>query len=391
MESDNHQQKYGSLAGLALTIAVGFGFYFLLTFLPAMNVLPSYENIVSSIYTPSGHISWFLINWTEPEFYAGIVTSAFLIIGAVVAWQLSIHKSKYAGFEICYGSAHIWPWVFASQVISLLLTEYLFGYLRLFDLGGTWIPTFIVLVSVPPSMVLMYGPSWKNLITASVIGAAICTPAAYWISQATANLGIPGATNNVLAMAITGIIAGAVCHVLPWMEKVEVKPTNNTNDRPIDYYSVSWVLRRTIADLTEPQFYGNDVVAIFVLVGVTLECLLNPTLLTGGAGMLPAIILSQFISGGLGVYLYTNKYKEKGWYATYVPVVCTAPACILLHGATMPIILVSSIIGGVIGAPLAEWLDEFKPSYIHGTVSNVTAMALSTVMVSAIISCIPWL
>lgn len=61
------------------------------------------------------------------------------------------------------------------------------------------------------------------------------------------------------------------------------------------------------------------------------------------------------------------------------------------NGASMPIILVSSILGGVIGAPLAEWLDERRPDYIHGTVSNVLAMAISTVMVSAVINCISWL
>ena len=63
----------------------------------------------------------------------------------------------------------------------------------------------------------------------------------------------------------------------------------------------------------------------------------------------------------IGVFLYTSKYQEKGWYATYVPVVCTAPACILLHGATMPVILVSSIVGGVIGTHIAEWLDDHRP------------------------------
>ena len=237
----------------------------------------------------------------------------------------------------------------------------------------------------------MYGPGIKTLLTASVLGAVLCTPAAHWISVATASLGIPGATNNVLAMAITGIIAGSICRVLPWMEKREARPTNNPNAGQINYGSVTWVLRRTIADLSEPQFYGSDIVSAFILVGVCIECVLNPMLLSGGANQLPAIILSQFISGGLGVFLYTSKYQEKGWYATYVPVVCTAPACILLHGATMPIILVSSIVGGVIGAPIAGWLDDLKPDYVHGTVSNVTAMAISTVMVSAIISCIPWL
>lgn len=66
---------------------------------------------------------------------------------------------------VCYESARIWPWVFASQILSLFFTEYLFGYIHLFGLGNAWIPTFIVIAGVPPSMVLMYGPGWKTLFT----------------------------------------------------------------------------------------------------------------------------------------------------------------------------------------------------------------------------------
>ena len=392
MDQTKKSQRYGSPVGLALTIAVGFALYFLLLNVPSLGFLPTYTEIISAIDFPSAQFLWFLINFTEPEFYAGVITTIFLLIGACTAWLLSVRKSKYAGIEICYGSARMWPWVLASQVLSLLLTEYLFGYLNLFALGKTWIPTFIVIVSVPPSMVLMYGPGIKTLLTASVLGAALCTPTAYLISVWTTELGIPGATNNVLAMAITGIISGAVCRVLPWMEKADAVPTDNINAPEIDYGSAFWVLRRTVADLTEPQFYGSDLAGTFLIVGVCIEWVLGgKELLSGAAGFLPAIILSQFISGSLGVFLYTEKYREKGWYATYVPVVCTAPACILLHGATMPIILVSSILGGIIGAPIAEWVDDHKPAYIHGTVSNVTAMALSTVIVSAVIGCISWL
>ena len=391
MEQQKRLKKCGNPLGLLLTVAIGFALYFLLSLAPVIQSSSAYTDLISSISTPSNQVTWFLMNFTEGDFYAGPIASIFMIVGAALAWLLSIRKTKYGGIEICYGSARIWPWIFASQVFSLLLTEFAFGYIRLFDLGNTWIPTFIVIVSVPPALTLMYGPGLKTLLTVSILGAAICTPTAYWISQATANLGIPGAANNVMAMVVSGIIAGSVCRVLPWMTKKDIKPTDNPNAPETNYSSVTWVLRRTIADLTEPQFYGNDIAAAFLLVGVCIEWFLNPSLLTGGALQLPAIILSQFISGGIGVFLYTGKYQERGWYGTYVPVVCTAPACILLHGATMPIILISSILGGVIGAPIAQWIDDRRSSSIPGTVSNVAAMAISTILVSAIISCIPWI
>ena len=384
-------EKYGSPAGLALTIGIGFALYFILSAVHGPLGAAAYDALVQNIHSPQNQVLWFLINWTEPEFFAGPISTIFLFIGAILAWFLSTRKSKYAGIEICYGSAHIWPWVFASQILALLLTEYLFGYMHLFDLGNTWIPTFIVIVSVPPSMMLMYGPGIVNLLTASVLGALLCTPTAYWLSSATANLGIPGATNNVLCMVIAGCIAGCVCRVLPWMKKNPIPETNNINDPGIDYKSPFWILRRTIADFTEPQFYGSDIAGLFVIVGVIIDWMIHPSLVTGGANALPAILLSQFIAGGLGVFLYTGRYQERGWYGTYVPVVCTSPACILLHGATMPIILVSGILGGSIGAPIAHWIEDRRPEFIHGTVPNVAAMTISTIVVSGIITCISWL
>lgn len=384
-------EKYGSPAGLILTIGIGFALYYILGAVHGQLDQGAYTKLVESVYTPGNQLLWFLINWTEPEFFAGPVSTICLLAGSLIAWLLSIRKSKYAGIEICYGSARIWPWVFASQVLSLIFTEYLFGYLHLFDTGLTWIPTFIVIVSVPPSMVLMYGPGFTTLLTASLLGAVLCTPTAYWISQATASWGIPGAANNVLCMVVAGVIAGCVCRVLPWMKKRAIPRTGNFNDPGIDYKSPLWILRRTLADFTEPQFYGNDIAGLFVIIGVIIDWLIHPSLLCGGANQLPAILLSQFISGGLGVFLYTGRYQERGWYGTYVPVVCTSPACILLHGSTMPIILISGILGGIIGAPIAHWLEDRRPEFIHGTVPNVFAMALSTVIVSAVIMCIPWL
>ena len=302
-------ENYGSPAGLILTVGIGFALYYILGAVHGQLNQGAYTKLVESVYTPKNQLLWFLINWTEPEFFAGPISTIFLLAGSLIAWLLSIRKSKYAGIEICYGSARIWPWVFASQVLSLVFTEYLFGYLHLFDAGLTWIPTFIVIVSVPPSMVLMYGPGFTTLLTASLLGAVLCTPTAYWISQATASWGIPGATNNVLCMVVAGVIAGCVCRVLPWMKKREIPKTDNFNDPGIDYKSPLWILRRTLADFTEPQFYGNDIAGLFV----------------------------------------------------------------------------------IIGAPIAHWVEDRRPEFIHGTVPNVFAMALSTVIVSAVIMCIPWL
>lgn len=392
--TEDRQSKYASLPGLMLTIAVGYVLYYAMKAVggDASGPLPTYSEVVNGISEPSNQLIWFLVNWTEAEFFAGPIATIFLFIGGVLAYLLAIKGSRWQGIEICYGEARIFPWVVASQVLSLLVTLYLFGYLGLFRTGLGWIPTFIVIVGLPPSMVLMYGPGWATLITSVLVGGAICTPTAWFISQATAGLNIPGAVNNVLAMTVSGIIGGSVIHVLPWMKKTKVAPTNDKNARPVDMTTPFWVLRRTLADFTEPQFWGNEIASAFVIIGMIVELIVSPgILLGGGAKMLPAVILSQFISGGIGVFLYTRKYAELGWYATYVPVVCTAPAVVLMFGDTMPVIITTSIISGVIGAPIAEYFGRIKPDYVHGTVNNVTAMALSTVIVAACIKCISWL
>ena len=396
--NEQYKQKFGSLPGLIIIVAIGFALYFGMKAIGGMHAILSYEEILGHIKngTATGHLYWFFMNFTEPDFYGGLVSAIFILVGGFVAWLLAVKKTKWAGFEICYGQAKIWPWVFASQILSLVLTLYAFQFITMFHtLELSWVPTFIVLVSVPPSMVLMYGPGVKTLVTASVIGAAICTPAAYWINQAITTLApmhtkMPIAVANVLAMAITGIIAASVCHVLPWMKKTEIPMINNTNAPKEKPYSAKWLMRRTITDLSEPLFYGSDIASGFLIVGVILEWILNNDHSTGGAAAIPAILLSQIISGAVGVFLYTNKYIERGWYATYVPVVCIAPACVLLFGDTIPVILFSSILGAIIGAPLAEEITDRLPKFIHPTVANVTSMGVGTIMVVAVMQCMPW-
>lgn len=43
-------------------------------------------------------------------------------------------------------------------------------------------------------MVLLYGPGWKTLFTASILGAVMCTPVAYGLTKMSAFITIPGAT-----------------------------------------------------------------------------------------------------------------------------------------------------------------------------------------------------
>lgn len=385
------KSKYGSPAGLLAVTALGFAFYFALPMIGGIQAIPDYNGVVESI-DGSGMLYWFFMNFTEPNFFAGFASSILALVGAAAAWILAVKGSKYAGFEICYGSANAWPWVFASQIISLVLVLFVMRYTTLFGDGATWIPTFITLVNVPPALILIYGPSIPNLLTVSVLGAFLCTPVAFWLSGVFAPWNIPGVVSNVTAMAIAGIIGAAACHVLPWMEKATFKPVERPLSGNGDTRSAGWLVRRVVADFAEPLFYGNELVGGFMLFGVLLDTLLNPgfSAYGGGAKAVGAVVLSELVAGGVGVFLYAGRWEEKGWYATYVPVVSVAPACVLMFGATIPVALFSAVLGGVIGAPLAEHISGKMPSYVPGTVANVTSMAVCTVVVAVTMQALPW-
>ena len=110
---------------------------------------------------------YFVMNFTEGEFYGGLFTTLFLLIGGLIAWQLYRKNSKWQGFAIAGGSG-AWPWVLASQLLSLFLTIYVFDFTRFFTKEVLWLPTFIVVVGTPPALTLVYGPGWKKLGTISV-------------------------------------------------------------------------------------------------------------------------------------------------------------------------------------------------------------------------------
>ena len=326
-------------------------------------------------------------DFSEPEFFAGIFAGLGVILGGILAWILKLKNSKYAGFSICYGSG-LFPWILASQIISMFLTVFIFDFVRYLNAEVRWVPTFITIVGISPAIILLYGGGIKQLLTSTILASSMSFPIAYWMSNTIIPvLRIPGAVANVATMAVTGFVICAICRVLPWMEKKqvpEVEENQDTDPGAIQKtFTPLWSLRRALADFSEPQFYGNEVVSIVIFVGLIVEWIINPEVLAGGASeAIPYVVLTQFIAGGTGVFLYASKYVEQGWYATYVPVVCASPACVLMFGATFEVAIIAGVAGGIIGAPLAEVLNKIllPNEDFHGTIGNVSAMVLSTII-----------
>lgn len=387
----------GLISGYAITVFIGFAFYLILNNITSIGTWLPYDKVVAQAGSSISYkFVWFLMNFTEAEFYAGVLASIGVILGGFVAWRLDVKGSKLAGFNVSYGT-NLWPWIFGSQIISLFVAIFILNFTRYFNLGDyTWLPTFISVVGVPPAVMFKYGPNYKALFTGSILGGILSFPIAFWLmTNVIPILEVPGVVANVFTMAITGIIVLQICHMLPWMEKTPLKLLNNQEDvseeeKIKNMSSPFWFVRRVFADFSEAQFYGNEIAGIFVLIGVSLDVILNAGNAAYGSGAIPAIILSQFIASGTGVLLYFNKYVEDGWFATYVPLVSVGPACVLMFGATIPVAVTAGILGGIIAGPVAAYLATFLSDELHPTIANVSSMGISTIVVSVVMKVLPW-
>ena len=125
------EKMTGALPGFIISIVIGFVFYFGLKALSGNNAVFDYNNMISGILdSVPKQIAWFFMNFTEAQFYASVFAGIGIILGGIVAWILAIKNSKYAGFDVCYGSstysvgvgitAHPpWDWQFLYFVILM--------------------------------------------------------------------------------------------------------------------------------------------------------------------------------------------------------------------------------------------------------------------------------
>lgn len=381
------KSKFGSFTGLIISLLIGFFIYFSLLNINIVSTWLDYNTIVENAGKNLFYkIIWYIMNFSEAQFYAGVFASVGVILGGFIAWRLDLKDSKYAGFSISYGS-NLWPWIIGSQLLTLFISIFLLNNTKYFNSGEFgWLPTFVMVVGAPPSIVLLYGPGLVTLLTASVLGAFIGFPVAFWImTNIIPIIGVPGVVSNVFTMAITGVIIAGICNSLPWMKKVPSKPIKRRlqkNDSTDAMEKPSWFVRRVFADFSEAQFYGNEIAGALIIVGAIVDWILNSGHGAYASGLVPAIILSQIVGSAVGVYLYFNKYVENGWYATYVPVVSVGPACVLMFGGSIPIAVLAGVFGGIIGPPLAEYFASKLPANYHGTIANVTSMGVTTIVVS---------
>lgn len=387
---DTKNIKTGPLLAFIVKIATSFILYFSLVNIRNSTDFYSYNDVVSRVNDSYFYKTvYFFMNFTEGEFYGGIFTTLFLIIGACLAWFLYKKNSKWQGFGITAGSG-TWPWVFASQVLSLFLTVYVFDFVRFFSEDVMWLPTFIVVVGTPPALTIVYGPGWRKLFTISILSSVFTFPFAHWMNQyIMPTLHIPGMVSNIATMALVGFVVSIICHQLPWMKPSTAKIALERANLPMrqeDTETFLWSIRRTLADFSEAWFYGNELIGVFVIVGVITDWLININHITNGSGLVPEILMGQMIASSVGILLYRKRYAEDGWYPTFMPLVSTVPGMILMMGGGIWISLATGVLSGIMAAPVGSYLAKRLPSYMPGAVGFVSGMTIVTILVSAILN-----
>lgn len=120
-----------------------------------------YAQRVATLDEPLSRLRWIVGDISEVAFYKHELPALGLLLGACLAHWAQVRGYRWQGFAICYGSG-LWPWVFTSSLLGLLLSHALWGWTLA---SGIWQPTFVAFVSLPAAMVLLFGAGWRVTIT----------------------------------------------------------------------------------------------------------------------------------------------------------------------------------------------------------------------------------
>jgi hypothetical protein len=288
----------------------------------------------------------------------------------------------------------LWPWLATSAVLGLVLSDLAWGWT--IGASGTWQPTFVPFVSVPPAVVLVYGAGWAVTLTGAALGAVLTTPVALLVvNYVCYPLGLPTVVGATTGMWVGALIAFAICRVLPWMPRPASAPAESPEPgeppvaSTVPAQGPAWVGRRILADFTEAQFYGNEWASAGLLAGTVLSYLLNPALPIYGSGLLPQVLAAQVLTAAIAVVLWRRQWAHAGWYPTFVPVVSVAPATVLAFGGTVPSIVAGAVLGALAGPPLAAWVARRLPAHFHPFIGNVVSMTVCTVIVVSVLRLVP--
>ncbi|QRP42705.1 hypothetical protein [Amycolatopsis sp. FDAARGOS 1241] len=364
-------------AGLAFVLAEASGS------LP--HVLPGYDTWQERAYAGIPQfLRWCLGDTTEAQSFKTDLGGFGLLAGGWIAHVAANRRRRWAGFPIAAGTG-LWPWLTGSALLGLLLSNLAWGWT--IPATGVWQPTFVAFVSVPPAVVLTYGPHWQVALTGAVLGAMLTTPIAIGLVQfGCYPLGLPTSIGTAGAMWLSALPAFALCRVLPWFPRPRAAtpaPVDSPCQEP------AWVVRRVLADFTEAPFHGNEIASAGLLIGTLVTYLLNPLTPVHGDPLLPALLTAQVLTSTLGVLIHRRQWVRHGWYPTFVPLVSVAPAVVLAYGPTVQAIVGGAVPGAILAPPLAAYVSRKLPDGVHPFVGNVVSMTVCTTAVVPALGLLP--
>lgn len=334
-----------------------------------------------------GFLGWALSALTEPPFSVVGGAGAGLVIGGWFAHLAHVDGRRWQGFLQACGTG-VWPAVVAASALSLVLSALLWGW-TLAD--GVWQPLFVPIASVAPAVVVLYGPRWRVVATASVLGAVLTPPAALAaVDLVCRPLSLPPVIGVTGGMAAGAAVAFLVCRLLPWLPppwawQAGSAPAAAPSSPPPR--GAFWLLRRALADYSEAQFFGNEWASLAMLAGSAAVFALAPDSLSYGSGLFPAILGAQVLTSLIAVAVWRRRWRT-GFFPTFVPVVSTAPAAVLAYGGDVVPVLVVVVAGALIAPPLAAGISARLPRDFHPFIGNVASMALSTLLLVPLVGLI---
>lgn len=346
---------------------------------------PDYAQLTATLDQPLSRLRWIVGDISEVAFYKHELPALGLLLGACLAHWAGLRGYRWQGFAICYGSG-LWPWVFTSSLLGLLLSHVLWGWTLA---GGGWQPTFVAFVSLPAAMVLLFGGGWQVTITGALLGALLVTPTSLLlVNYLCIPLQLPVVIGNVGGMAVASVVAFLLCKRFPsWVHQGKrpagLQPVTRQPD-----YGVVWTFRRVLADFSEAPFFGNELASLGLLLGLLLAYVIAPAAPAYGSQLVVQMVAGQALASLVGVLVWRRQWQARGWYPTYIPIVSIVPAAVLIHGGDWQVVVASAVLGALVAPPLAVAISGRLPSYMHGYIGNVLSMAFSTLAIVPLVGLI---
>ncbi|WP_250009026.1 hypothetical protein [Actinoplanes sp. M2I2] len=327
-------------------------------------------------------LTWVIGDTTEAGFQRDTPAGVLMMAGAATAYWGARRGRRWAGFGLSGGA--LFPWMAGSAALGLLISNVAWGWTV--AVSGVWQPTFVPFVSLPCALVLVHGRGWAVAVTGAVLGAGLTTPIALLLVNLVCRpTGLPNVVGTTTAMAVSTLIALPLCRSLPWMPR----PAIDGRKKPSPTGRPFWTVRRTVADFTEAQFYGNEWAGVGLIAGILLSYGLNPDSAAYGSGLVSHILIAQVSTAALGVVLWRRQWARAGWYPTFIPVVSIAPAVVLTYGGTVPAVLAGAVLGALVGPPLAAFIARRLPAHLPLLVANTMSMAAGTALIVPLLDVLP--